>query len=250
MRTIFFAIGLVLPLTFYPGLACAQDPAPGKQVEQVFTASDGGKVPYLLYLPKDYVAGGESKPLMLFLHGRGESDGPLSVVAKWGPPLMITRGEPLPYILVSPQCPKDDNWSSPTQQSRLLQLLDAVSAKYSANKDRIYLTGLSMGGSGSWRLAADHGSRFAAVVPICGRGNVNDVAALSQVPIWAFVGDQDGVYEANVQTADAIRKAGGQKIRLTTLEHIGHNSWSATYATPDLYAWFDKHTLSQRNSGK
>ncbi len=225
----------------------ADEPTPGKQVEQSFKAKDGAEVPFLLYLPKDFEPG-KSIPLMFFLHGRGESNGPLSVVAKWGPPLNVTRGETLPYILVSPQCPKEDNWASPTQQTRLAELLEAVVEKYRADKDRIYLTGLSMGGAGSWRLAASHPTRFAAVVPICGRGDVKNAATLKDVPIWIFVGDQDGVLKDNVALNDAIRQAGSKSIRLTTLENVGHNSWSAAYATPDLYTWLDKQKVSGRKS--
>ena len=226
----------------------AADPSPGKQVEQTFKAKDAGEVPYLLYLPDAEQSAKKNLPLVLFLHGRGESDGPLSVVAKWGLPQMLARGEKLPYIVVSPQCPKEDSWSSSTQQARLVELLDAVIEKYSADKEHIYLTGLSMGGSGSWRMATDHPNRFAAVVPICGKGDVKDAAVIKDLPIWVFVGDQDRGYQANVEMVEAVRKAGSQSIRFTTLEHIGHNSWSAAYASPDLYAWLAKQARSSQSA--
>lgn len=220
-------------------------PAPGKQVEQTFQASDSTEVGYLLYLPEGYTSS-STMPVMLFLHGRGESNGPLNVVAKWGPPQLVTRGEKLPYIIVSPQCPKEDNWASPAQQTRLIELLDFVVNKFGGNKDRIYLTGLSMGGSGAWRLAADHPRKFAAVVPICGRGKMEDVDKLKELPIWVFCGDQDGVFKSNEELVVAIVKAGSQSIRFTSLENVGHNSWSAAYASPDLYAWLDKHSLGKK----
>ena len=222
--------------------ARADEPAAGKQVEQLFTAKDTGQVPYLLYLPNDFKSGKSTWPLMLFLHGRGESNGPLSTVAKWGPPQLASRGESFPFIIVSPQCPASDNWSSAIQQTRITELLDAVITKYGADKSRIYLTGLSMGGSGSWRLAADHPQRFAAVVPICGRGRNEDAEKLAKVPIWVFCGDRDGVYQANTELVESIRKAGGKTIRYTTLENIGHNSWSAAYSSPDLYTWLANPT--------
>ncbi len=228
--------------------AFAEEPSAGKQVEQSFKAKDSGQVPYLLYLPKQFDKNSHF-PVMLFLHGRGESDGPLSVVAKWGPPQLITRGEELPYILISPQCPKEDSWSSPTQQTRVLELLDSIIERFGADKNRIYLTGLSMGGSGSWRMAADQPKRFAAVVPICGRGEAKDAASLKDLPMWVFVGDQDRVYQANVDMVEAVRKAGSKSIRLTTLENIGHNSWSAAYASPDLYAWLAKYPEGNGKSG-
>lgn len=221
--------------------ARSADPAPGKQVEQSFKSSDAADVPYLLYLPEDYQAGKES-PIMLFLHGRGESDGPLSVVAKWGPPLLVAEGQQLPYILISPQCPKEDSWSSATQQTRLIELLDAIVEKFGGDANRIYLTGLSMGGSGSWRMAADQPEKFAAVVPICGRGQTADAEKLTSLPIWVFCGDQDGVFSANEEMVQAVAQAGGQSIRFTSLENIGHNSWSAAYATPDLYQWLNRQS--------
>jgi predicted peptidase len=226
-------------------VAGAAEPAGGKQVELSFKAKDSGEVPYLLYLPDEFESAKTGLPIMLFLHGRGESDGPLSLVAKWGPPQLAADGDKLPFILVSPQCPREDSWSSETQQARLSELLDSVVEKYHADPNRIYLAGLSMGGSGSWRMAADHPDRFAAVVPICGRGDLEDAAKLKELPIWVFVGDQDRVFEANVQMVDALRKAGSTRVRLTTLENIGHNSWSAAFASPDLYSWLLKQTRSQ-----
>ncbi len=226
--------------------AVADKPAPGIQVQQSFETSDGTVIEYLLYLPKDYQAGTAS-PLMLFLHGRGESYGPLDLVAKWGPPRMAARGDDLPFIVVSPQCPGKDRWSSDDQQKRLSELLDFVVKQFAADKNRLYLTGLSMGGFGSWRMAADQPKRFAAVVPICGKGDPENGEKLVDTPIWVFHGDQDKAvpFEHSVEMVAAIKQAGGEKIRFTTLEGIGHNSWSAAYATPELYGWMLKQSLAQ-----
>ncbi len=236
---------VVIGMTIF-GLSSAYsaEPEAGKQVEQSFKCTDAGEVGYLLYLPENYKPGA-SLPVMLFLHGRGESDGPLSVVAKWGPPQLVARGEKFPYILLSPQCPKEDNWSSVTQQTRLRELLNSTVDKFGGNKDRIYLTGLSMGGSGSWRMAADHPEQFAAVVPICGRGQPSDADKLKSLPIWVFCGDQDGVFKSNEELVQTVEKAGSQSIRFTSLENVGHNSWSAAYASPDLYQWLDRQTRKQ-----
>lgn len=220
------------------------EPKAGEQVEQSFKAKDGGEVGYLLYLPENYKTGGDKLPIMLFLHGRGESNGPLNIVAKWGPPQMAARGEELPFIVVSPQCPKEDNWSSPTQQTRLTELLADVIAKTGADTKRVYLAGLSMGGSGSWRMACDQPKRFAAVVPICGRGDVKEADKLKSLPVWVWCGDQDGVYQADVEMVEAVRKAGNTTIRFTTLENIGHNSWSAAFSSPDLFAWMLKQSIA------
>jgi predicted peptidase len=226
------------------------EPVAGKQVEQELKTSNGKSISYLLYLPKDY----DSKdkwPLLLFLHGRGESDGPLSIVKKWGPPRLIGRGESLPYVVVSPQCPPNpESWPQPSQQSLLLALLDHVGKTYKVDADRVYLTGLSMGGYGSWRLAADHPERFAAVVPVCGAGKPADAEKLKNLPIWVWHGTEDPAvpFQRSVEMVEAIKQAGSTTIRFTTLEGIGHNSWEAAYATPELYQWLDKQTVSKNSA--
>ena len=234
---------LLLPLIALVPSVRAVEPAPGQQVERSLKVEDGNEVPFLLYLPEDYATREGGSPLMLFLHGRGESYGPLSLVKQWGPPRLVDQGEKLPYVLVSPQCPKEGNWSDETRQAGLVQLLNHIEKTYRVDKQRVYLTGLSMGGYGTWRLAADEPKRFAAAAPVCGGGNPEDAGKLKNLPIWVFHGTEDKAVplERSTQMVDAIRAAGGTKIRFTTLEHIGHNSWSATYATPELYQWFDQH---------
>ena len=227
-----------------------QHPAAGMQVEQMAGDADQ-PLPYLLYLPKEYESGKEKKwPLVLFLHGRGESYGPLQIVSKWGPPKFAARGDHLPFILASPQCPGSGSWSDETRQTQLDELLKQLGSKYRVDPSRVYLTGLSMGGYGSWTLAANHPNRFAAVVPICGGGNPADASKLVNIPMWVFHGDQDKAVplSKSVQMVEAIREAGGDKIRFTTLEHVGHNSWSSAYALPELFDWmlgFNNETIDE-----
>src|SRR6266567_5677642 len=102
------------------------DPAAGKQVEQTLKLDQDKSVAYLLYLPNEYESKEGKWPLLLFLHGRGESRGPLSTVKKWGPPRLIERGESFPYVVVSPQCPEDESWGQPGQQKILAALLDHI----------------------------------------------------------------------------------------------------------------------------
>ncbi|MFZ9089753.1 MAG: alpha/beta hydrolase-fold protein [Planctomycetaceae bacterium] len=216
----------------------SQAPRPGTQVEQSLATTDGGSIGYLLYLPENYTPR-TKLPMILFLHGRGESYGELSLVAKWGPPRFAARGDKLPYILVSPQCPGDDAWNKPTQQQRLIELLDHITSTYAVDEDHVCLTGLSMGGYGSWRLAADHAGRFCAVVPICGGGAPGDAEKLKSLPIWVFHGTEDKAVplQRSEEMVNAIRESGGRRVRFTIMEHIGHNSWSAAYATPELFSW-------------
>lgn len=241
---------LIVGLFFLSLQVDAQEnsPTPGKQSAMSFKTSDSADVPYLLYLPKNYQTDGEQKfGLMLFLHGRGESNGPLSLVAKWGPPKFAARGDQLPWIIVSPQCPKGDRWSSEVQQNRLTELLNSVIEDHHVDEGRVFLTGLSMGGYGSWTMATNQPNRFAAVAPICGGGNPEQAEKLSDVPIWVFHGDQDKAvpFEKSVKMVEAIKAVGGTKIRFTTMENIGHNCWSAAYATPGLYQWMEKQAKNK-----
>lgn len=223
-----------------------EEPTAGKQVEQ--TLSDGdSKLNFLCYLPQKYGQDAEETwPLVLFLHGRGESYGPLSLVAKWGPPKFAARGDDLPFILISPQCPGDGRWSDETRQAQLGKLLDKISDEFKVDSTRVYLTGLSMGGYGSWTMAANHPDRFAAVVPVCGGGDPTQAEVLKSIPIWVFHGDQDRAvpFQKSVDMVEAIRQAGGSNIRFTSLEHVGHNCWSSTYAMPELYQWMLRHNTS------
>src|SRR6266478_9624967 len=124
---------------------------------------------YLLFLPKGYEAKSEKRwPLILFLHGAGERGTNVWKVATHGPPKNVTANPDFPFIVVSPQCPEDEIWSNDT----LLALLDEMTRKYAVDTNRVYLTGLSMGGYGTWRLGLTHQERFAAIVNICGGGEL------------------------------------------------------------------------------
>ncbi len=241
-----------LACVMIPASCLAQDApapgklAPGKQVEMRMQDAEGD-FGYLLYLPRAYDEDkGKAWPLVLFLHGRGESYGPLELVTKWGPPRFAQRGDDLPFVLVSPQCPAEGRWSDDVRLRQLERLLTALAQAYRIDGDRVYLTGLSMGGYGSWSLAARNPERFAAVAPICGGGDPGSANKLVSLPIWVFHGDQDGAvpFRKSVEMVEAIRAAGGTKIRFTSLEHVGHNSWSAAYATPELFDWMLKQAAA------
>ena len=121
---------------------------------------------YLLYLPPEYGETDEDVPLMLFLHGMGERGDDLEKVKKHGPPKLIDAGKDFPFIVVSPQCPRWSWW--PTEVKALDALLDKICEEYRVDEGRVYLTGLSMGGYGTWALAEHSPDRFAAIAPICG----------------------------------------------------------------------------------
>ena len=170
---------------------------------------------------------------MLFLHGSGESGTNLTRVKLHGPPKIVESKPDFPFILVSPQN-NGRGWNS----DALNALLDDVISKYKVDEHRVYLTGLSMGGSGTWSLAAAHPEKFAAIVPICGRGNLADAKILASLPIWVFHGAKDPTVpvQGDRDMVTAIKAAGGN-IKYTEYPEAKHDSWTETYNNPELYKW-------------
>ncbi len=193
---------------------------------------------YLVYLPKEYGKDAQKKwPLILFLHGSGERGSDLNKVKLHGPP-KVAEAKNLPFVVVSPQCPDGQWWKSDV----VATLLDEVLAKYSVDPDRVYLTGLSMGGFGTWQTAIDYPDRFAAIAPVCGGGNRYLAAGIKNVPAWVFHGQKDKSvpFSASVEMATALRQSGGD-VKLTAYPEAGHDCWTVTYDSPQLYDWFLKH---------
>ncbi len=120
----------------------------------------------------------------------------------------------------------------------LLPLLDEIVAKYRIDQDRIYLTGLSMGGFGAWALTAYAPDRFAAIVPICGGGEALSARRLTHLPVWVFHGAKDPIVplKRSEEMVDALTKLKGD-VKLTIYPEAGHDSWTAAYENPELYDW-------------
>ena len=212
-----------------------------EQTAQRLDVNVGVQFNYLLALPKDYTQQ-KSWPLVLFLHGAGERGDELKLVKKHGPPKLIDNGKAFPFIVVSPQCPKDVWW----EPIELTALLDEIIKNNNIDEDRIYLTGLSMGGFGTWRLAAHSPDRFAAIAPICGGGEPYWTRRFPHLPTWAFHGAKDRVVplERSQEMIDAVKKNGGLP-KLTVYPEAGHDSWKETYNNPQLYEWL----LAQKRDG-
>jgi len=233
-----FPLLLLLPAVTF---AEAPAPAPGKQVEQQFS-SGTLSVGYLLFLPKDYSPDGKPSPLMLFLHGAGErGSGNLELVKKHGPPKIVEKKPGFRFIVVSPQCPKGQRFDT-----RLLSaLLDEITKKYHVDRKRVYVTGLSMGGSGTWALANAEPGRFAAIVPICGLAPI-EPKRFRSLSTWVVVGGKDRpqLVESLKQTVERLKKTKAP-VRFTLHPELGHDSWTVTYNDPKLYKWL----LEQTNRG-
>ncbi len=191
------------------------------------------KMDYLLALPKDYDKK-EAWPLVLFLHDSGERGADLELVKKHGPPKLIGEGRDFPFIVISPQCPKDVWW----EPIELTALLDQIINRHNVDQDRIYVTGLSMGGFGTWRLAAFTPNRFAAIAPICGGGEKYWARRFAHLPTWAFHGakDQGVLVERSQEMIDAMNENGGEP-KLTIYPEAGHDAWTETYNNPAFYDW-------------
>jgi predicted peptidase len=206
-----------------------------KQSPAKFQAQLPVSLDYLLYLPSDYEAK-DAWPLVLFLHGAGERGTNLELVKKHGPPKLIDQGKDYPAIVVSPQCAPGRWWHS--QLLELSALVDHITQKYKVDPDRLYLTGLSMGGFGTWALAAYRPDRFAAVMPICGGGEAMAARALTKVPAWVFHGAKDPVVPLARSEAmvEALQRAKGN-VKFTVYPDALHDSWTATYDNPEVWEW-------------
>ncbi len=219
----------------------------------------GKPVRYVVYVPYEYDPA-RAWPMIVFLHGAGErgDDGIIQTEVGIGPAIR-RNPERFPAIVVFPQCPRKTFYSAILDE--LEQAMAATRAEYNIDARRIYLTGISMGGFGTWLWGATKTDTFAALLPICGGGSDIPARAMLdmkgpspfgtyeervkqwvKIPIWAFHGADDQVVPTaqTSRTVDLIRKAGGKKIRYTEYPDTGHNSWDKTYQDKKVIAWLFK----------
>jgi predicted peptidase len=204
---------------------------------------------YLLFLPKGYDANGTNRwPVILFLHGIGESGTNIWRTTLHGPVQFIEKHSDFPFILISPQCPVGQKWSDQI----VLGILSEVESKYAVDTNRVYLTGLSMGGFGVWSLATTYPEKFAAVAPISGGGDTmgliictwnGKAQILKSLPFWAFhcKGDPIVSVSESKRMVDALKKYGCKDVKLTIYPQAQHDAWTKTYDSPQLYEWLLKY---------
>jgi predicted peptidase len=210
---------------------------PARAQEKMFrkTVRHDLQLQYLLYLPRKFRTK-KRWPLVLFLHGAGERGSDLSLVKRHGPPKLAEAGKDLPYIVVAPQCPDGRWWNDQLESLQLL--LDEICRRCPVDPDRIYVTGLSMGGYGTWALALSQPDRFAAIAPICGGSTPFLAPLIKHVPTWVFHGAKDGVVPITYsrEMVESLRAAGG-KPKFTVYPDAGHDSWTAAYADGQFWRW-------------
>jgi len=223
-------------------LSVAQDP----QKPLTVTGSIEKTLGYLLYTPKEYETDAAKKwPLVVFLHGIGERGNNLDAVKRHGPPKLIAAGKEFPFLVASPQCPPDRWW----EPDALLILIQDLEKNYRIDPDRIYLTGLSMGGFGTWATASAYPNKFAAIAPVCGGGN--DLMAgrqLGKMPTWCFHGAKDTavILEQSQRMVNALEAAKNPEVKFTIYPDAGHDCWTVTYENDELYTWLLTHVRGQK----
>ena len=200
---------------------------------------------YVCNLPKDFDEG-KKYPLVIFLHGAGERGDDLDLAVKHGYMKHVREEDKdYPFIFIAPQCPKDKYWGCYTES--LLAFIDYIYTVYPVDEDRVYLTGLSMGGTGTWMLAMADPDRFAAIAPICGSGIVWNGKIISKIPIFVYHGDCDQsvpIHES-INMLTSVNKNGGNA-QIKICYGVGHNVWNIAYSDENLVNWLLSHTRSER----
>jgi predicted peptidase len=197
-------------------------------------------VQYLVYLPDAYDETPDAWPLVLFLHGAGERGDDVSRVGIHGPLKHVREGQSFPFIIVAPLVPEIERWTV----GRLDAVMAEIRDRYRIDESRIYLTGLSMGGYGTWDYAMARPGVFAAIAPICGGGQAHHACVLRDTPIWAFHGAKDTVVpvDRSREMVAALEQCGGD-VHYTEYPDAGHDAWSETYANDAFYEWLLSHQL-------
>lgn len=231
----------LIALLLFSLLSCSGQP---NLIEDELQTINYETLKYYLYFPKDYDTKEEEDfPLLLFLHGGGEAGGSLEDLQINGPPKLIVEGKEFPFLILAPQLPyKRKFWNT----SALIQLLDTIVAGNRVDSKRIYLTGLSRGGTAAWELAVQYPDIFAAMAVVCGMTPLPYASWIDkEMPIWVFHGEEDPIIaveesELMVKKLEQL----GYDVTFTRYQKVGHDAWTKAYLEEELYTWF----MSQKRS--
>jgi predicted peptidase len=262
------ARGLIM-FSLLSALALTSSPRPGEGdtgfLDRTIKVGDVS-YRYQVYIPADW-SKKKRWPVILYLHGAGErgSDGIIQTEVGIGTAIR-RHAERVPAIVVFPQCLKDRWWPEPEMQAQALKALDQAMKEFNGDPARVYLTGISMGGYGTWAIASSNPSRFAALAPVCGgvrtpprvaipSGTPDPNAAsdpyqavaqkVGSTPVWVFHGGADTVVPVSEsrKMVDALKASGGN-VRYNEYEGVGHNSWDKAYSEPEFFSWLLSHKRS------
>lgn len=191
---------------------------------------------YLLYLPENYDVK-KRYPLIIFLHGAGERGDDLSVLKRHSIPAIFDRDVSYQAIVVSPQCKENKTWSSTPE--KVVAFIKEMIARYNADEDAVTITGISMGGYGTWQVIMDNPTLFAAAAPICGGGMAWRADVLVGLPLRIFHGEADGVvnvfYSKDIYRR--LQECGAKDVELFLYPNVGHDVWEQAYKETDLIDW-------------
>ena len=233
---VLFIAAIALGQAAQQGGAPAQTPETFSHTIQVQVQAN-----YLLYLPSDYAQNPHKRyPLVLFLHGAGERGSDINAIKKHGFPKEIEQGKQYPFIVVSPQCQDGGWWAN--QVPELIALMDEAEKRYRVDRDREYVTGISMGGYGTYALAAAQPKRFAAIAPISGGADPSIAPKIKDIPIWATHGAKDSIVNISQEQPliDALKGLGAD-VRFDIIPDGEHDVVTPVYASDDLYKWLLQH---------
>ncbi len=192
---------------------------------------------YLVFEPDGFEIEG-TYPLLIFLHGAGERGEDLEKLKVHGPPKLIESGQKFECLVLAPLCPEEVWWDI----EKLETLLTYIKSKYNIDSKRIWLTGLSMGGYGTWLWSSAYPDNFAAIAPICGGGDEEKVTHIKDIPVWAFHGAKDDVVllSESQKMIDALESIGARP-KFTIYPDADHDSWTKTYNNPEFFKWLFSH---------
>ena len=254
LRICFVMLPLSMAFTSTLQTVLAADSVQDVYEAKTYQGPDGQALPYRFLTPEK-IEPGKRYPLVLFMHGAGErgTDNAKQIIHYFAAELIKPENrEKYPCFAVCPQCPEECRWvevdwtlpahTMPEKASvplgLALELIDKLAGELPVDKGRIYVTGLSMGGFGTWDAIQRRPEFFAAAIPICGGGDTAEAPKLKKLPIWAFHGDKDTSVQPVRTTAmiEAICQAGGEP-KMTIYPGVDHHSWNRTYADPEVWAW-------------
>jgi predicted peptidase len=209
-------------------------PAEGQHAIDLRIAGEDLPMRLWLSVPRGYNATGQAWPLVVFLHGSGERGTEIERVRAHGLPKHAARGADYPFILASPQLEEGRRWEA----VRLHGLMLALQARLRVDADRVCATGLSLGGHGVWDWATAFPQDLAAIAPVCGFGDPDDVCRLRRVPVRAYHGEIDSVVPlaGQKECVDALRACGGE-VEFIVFPGVGHDAWNPAYDDPALVPW-------------